>query len=237
MEESLIRRVDEDRWLASRFAPTDIRVRLMAIYAVNYEIARTAEVVKEPAIGEIRLAWWREAIAEIHIGKPPRAHPALLAYAPLAAGLPVACWEALTIARAKDLEAAPFASWAQAENYVDNTAGGLMRLAIAACGGEVAHLEAFVRPATWAWGYLGLLRSAPFWAERGRSILPGSEAETRARALAGYQAAHAASPSLPAAMFPAIGYVALAPAYLRNPAPALITRQLRLVWASATGRV
>ncbi len=112
MEESLdalIRRTDEDRWLASRFAATDVRARLIAIYALNYEIARTAEVVKEPAIGEIRLAWWREAIAEIHIGKPPRAHPVLQAYAPLAAGLPVACWEALTIARAKDFEAAPFA--------------------------------------------------------------------------------------------------------------------------------
>ncbi len=240
MEESLdalIRRTDEDRWLASRFAATDVRARLIAIYALNYEIARTAEVVKEPAIGEIRLAWWREAIAEIHIGKPPRAHPVLQAYAPLAAGLPVACWEALTIARAKDLEAAPFACWAQAEAYVEHTAGGVMRLAIAACGGEIARLEAFVRPAAWAWGYLGLMRAARFWAERGRAILPGSEADTRARALAGHQAAHAASASLPAAVFPAVGYVALAPAYLRNPAPALITRQLRLVWASATGRV
>ena len=50
-----VRRHDEDRWLASRFAPADVRARLIAIYALNYEIARTAEVVSTPALVEIRL--------------------------------------------------------------------------------------------------------------------------------------------------------------------------------------
>ena len=63
--DDLVRRVDEDRWLASRFAPADVRARLIALYAVNYEIARTAEVVREPGVGDIRLAWWRDALAEI----------------------------------------------------------------------------------------------------------------------------------------------------------------------------
>ena len=76
----LVRRADEDRWLASRFAPADARRRLVAIYALNYEIARTADVVTQAALGDIRLAWWREGIAEVFDAKPVRAHPALEAF-------------------------------------------------------------------------------------------------------------------------------------------------------------
>lgn len=233
--DALVRRVDEDRWLASRFAPAPVRERLIAIYALNYEIARTAEVVKEPAIGVIRLAWWREAIGELHDGEPARAHPVLQAYAAVAGELPGAVWETLIEARATDMDAAPFASWAEAEAYVERTAGGVLRLAIAVCAGEAD--DAFVRPAAWAWGYLGLLRAAPFWAARGRAILPGGEAEAHARVQAAYEAARTASAALPTSVFPALGYLALVPSYLRGPDPALFTRQLRLVWASAAGRV
>ncbi|MBK8544168.1 MAG: hypothetical protein IPL62_11845 [Caulobacteraceae bacterium] len=45
--DTLVRRVDEDRWLAARFAPPLVRERLIAIYAVNYEIARRRPCVKQ----------------------------------------------------------------------------------------------------------------------------------------------------------------------------------------------
>ena len=79
--DTLVRRVDEDRWLASRFAPAGVRSRLTALYALNYEISRTAETVTQPALGDIRLAWWREAVEEIYAGRAVRAHPALSAFA------------------------------------------------------------------------------------------------------------------------------------------------------------
>jgi|CXWL01.1.fsa_nt_gi phytoene synthase len=233
--DALVRRVDEDRWLASRFAPRDIRARLIAIYALNSEIARTAEVVREPAIGDIRLAWWREALAEIHAGKPPRAHPALQAYAPLAAGLPPDAWETLTLARAKDFDAAPFANWANAESYVSATAGAVLRLAAAACAPQGSEdVARLLRLGALAWGYLGLAQAAPVWAKRGRTVLPGTSAEALTRS----RAAHAElrKQVVPAQLFPAFGYLALVPAY-RSGAPNLFTRQLRLVWASATGRL
>ena len=66
LDSQLVRRTDEDRWLASRFAPADVRADLIALYALNYEVARTVEVVSQPTLGDIRLAWWREAIAEIY---------------------------------------------------------------------------------------------------------------------------------------------------------------------------
>ncbi|MBC8107455.1 MAG: squalene/phytoene synthase family protein, partial [Anaerolineae bacterium] len=61
---TLVRRVDEDRWLASRFAPAPVRERLIALYAVNYEIARLSETVREAPLGDIRLEWWRSALSE-----------------------------------------------------------------------------------------------------------------------------------------------------------------------------
>src|ERR1043165_8072550 len=84
-----VRRVDEDRWLASRFAPGNTRARLIAVYALNNEIARTADVVTQVQIGDIRLQWWREALAEMFAGKPVRAHPVLRAIAQAHAQTPL----------------------------------------------------------------------------------------------------------------------------------------------------
>lgn len=242
--DSLVRNVDEDRWLASRFAPPDARERLIALYAVNYEIARTAEVVREPALGEIRLAWWRDALQQTAQGAPPGDHPALRA---LAARFPAAAapLAAMTEARRSDFSPAPFAAWSDLERYVDATAGELMRQAMRACGPEVSEEElAAAKPAAQAWGGLGLVRAAPVWEARGRSLYPaegGGRAELLARAARAYAALRScATPS--SAVFPAIGYVALAPAYLRAMRaaagePALLLRQLRLIAAAATGRL
>jgi len=77
-----------------------------------------------------------------------------------------------------------------------------------------------------------------------RAALAGliTEAETSAQALSGL------SKALPAAVFPAVGYASLARVYLRRARsvadpfreqvdPPLIARQLRLIWASLTGRI
>ncbi len=237
-----VRRVDEDRWLASRFAPADVRQRLIALYAVNYEIARTAETVRAAPLGDIRLAWWREGLDEIHAGKSPRAHPALEAYAAAHRTSPYleASWSALIEARGADFELAPFESLDAIIRYVDQTAGSLMQSAIAVCDAQF-QAPAFVTSAARAWGLTGLLRAAPVWAARGRTLLPaGSSAEDlRIVVRAAYAEAHEVARDLPARVFPAVGYVALTPRYLSasaNP-PSLIERQLRLIVASATGRL
>lgn len=240
-----VRAHDEDRWLASRFAPADVRKRLIAIYALNYEIARTADVVTQAAIGDIRLAWWREALEEVAAGKAPRAHPVVEAFAAAhaAAPQPLAVWGRLIEARGKDLDNAPFTNWAALEDYVDATAGGVMRAALAASALDAAAHEDVLRIAAQAWGCAGLLRAEPHWRAQGRTLLPregGALSDLAARA----EAAIAALSSLviPAAAFPAFGYAALAKAYLRASekhaaAPLLLTRQLKLVAAAATGRL
>jgi len=244
--DQLVRRVDEDRWLASRFAPAAVRERLIAVYAVNYEIARTAEIVSEGALGDIRLEWWREALAEIGDGKPPRPHPALVAlHGTLKRREWATTFEGIIAARSKDLEPAPFMTWDALESYIDATAGGVMRLALEACDGLDGEAEAVVLPAARAWGYAGLLRAAPYWRAKGRSAVPhqgGSAEAMLGRARRYYEQARPLARGLPSNVFPAIGYIALLPGYLRalargrHETPAFV-RQAALVAASATGRV
>jgi 15-cis-phytoene synthase len=243
--DSLVRRVDEDRWLASRFAPADVRARLIAIYAVNYEIARTAESVSEAALGDIRLRWWAEAIGDVHDGKPPRSHPALAAYAEAhrRTPLPREAIEGIVDARRSDLDPAPFDTAAAFDAYLDATAGNVMRLAIAACSEDAGADAALAARAGWLWGCVGLLRSRAHWHARGRNLLPrdgGSIDRLRARAEQETRALR--SERVAAASLPAFGYVRLARGYLAalksgRTEQSLLARQLSLVIASATGRL
>jgi 15-cis-phytoene synthase len=242
-----VRHHDEDRWLASRFAPADVRARLIAIYALNHEIARTADVVSTPGIGAIRLAWWREALSELAEGKPARLHPTLQTYAATHRDVraPLHSWEILIETRACDFESAPFREWADIEAYIDNTAGSVMRMGLAACGDDQTPLE-LAAMASRAWGYVALLRAAPSWAARGRSVLPregGAMEEMRERARVAYLLARApAREHLAATGFPAVGYVALVPGYLRGLKRGrierpLLAKQFKLIAAAATGRL
>jgi phytoene synthase len=229
--------------LASRFAPADVRARLVAIYALNHEIARTADVVTQAAIGDIRLQWWREALAEVFDGRAVHAHPVLgaIAAAQRETPLPQDALQGLIDARGRDLDAAPFATFAEIDAYLDGTAGNLMRIALAACGAclDTGIADAAAR----AWGYAGLLRVAAHWRAKGRSILPHNEPDPHAmvaRARSAFAAARAGA--VPTGAFPAIGYVALTPLYLRaiesgGTECSLFTRQLKLVAAAATGRL
>ena len=69
-----LRTGDEDRWLSSRYAQADARRNLIALYAFCWELARVRLIVTEPTLGAIRFQWWRDALAELEDGRPPRAH-------------------------------------------------------------------------------------------------------------------------------------------------------------------
>jgi 15-cis-phytoene synthase len=240
-----VRAVDEDRWLASRFAPAFVRKRLIAIYAINHEIARIAETVCDATLGQIRFTWWREALEEIKQGAVPRSHPALSLYAESMAGvpLPYAPWDLLIQTRSGcDFEAEPFAEWADLEAYAEQTAGNVIRLALAACGAYDPS-NGLAGQAARAWAYVGMMRSQAHWRARGRSFLPrkgGSISDLRSRTVLAHGGTRAWANTAPSAGFPAFGYVALVPGYLRalereETQRPLLFRQLRLIAAAATG--
>lgn len=241
--EDLVRIGDEDRWLASRFAPKPLRQQLTALYALNVELVSVAEKVREPRLGEIRLQWWRDRVEAILTGGPTPDHPVTRALAELRAQveLPLDLFDAMLTARVCDLNHAPFETWADVDSYIEAVHGGLMRLAVLICQPGVTLASAQVsaiQAAARAWGYVDLARSLPLWTARQRTFFPRL---SRASAMPGLDpteiddaslamAAHATLDRAIGAQksferfvsaidkqwFPAIGYVALTSLYMRE---------------------
>jgi 15-cis-phytoene synthase len=54
---------EPDRYLAALLAPPSVRPHLLALAAFSSELARVPQLVtREPAMGAIRLQWWRDAL-------------------------------------------------------------------------------------------------------------------------------------------------------------------------------
>ena len=242
-----VRRVDPDRWLASRFiADPAARATVVAIYALNDELARVGESVTNPLAGEIRLAWWRERIEAIAAGRPPPGQPVLQALAPVIASgrLPAALLDALVEARHADLEPAPFADDPALARYLDGTAGAVMGLAARALDPE-APLRAVVEAGR-AWGLAGLYRARGAWEARGRSWVPATWGATDEAALASRVAQEVAAAlgraaaelkPLSVAAFPAVASATLARNYARGRRPGELERRGRLLVSVLRGRL
>ena len=76
----LVRTRDRDRWLATLYAPVEVRPALLALHALDLELAGVVASTTEAMLGEIRLAWWREALTKLDTAPPP-AQPILAALA------------------------------------------------------------------------------------------------------------------------------------------------------------
>jgi phytoene synthase len=170
----LVRRHDRDRFLTALFAPVEQRDDLLALYAFNYEVAKTREVVSEAALGRVRLQWWRESIAGIYAGDTPRHHEVVepVATAIRRHGLPRESFDRLIDAREGDLANDPPDSLAALERYVDATSGSLVFLALTMLGGEGKAASAAAHAVGVAYGLAGLLRAIPFHARAKRLYLP-----------------------------------------------------------------
>jgi phytoene/squalene synthetase len=175
--EALIRKYDYDRYLAALFVPEAVRADLFALYAFNHEIAKIAEMVRTPIAGQIRLQWWRDAIAEIFSGAAGGTEVLqALAAAIRRHELGKEPFDRILDARERDLEEAPFPDIGSMELYADETSGVLMRLAADVLGaGDV--LDGAAHEAGQAYAITGLLRALPFHASRSRIVMPADEME------------------------------------------------------------
>jgi len=126
----LVRDQDHDRWLASLFAPAERRPHLHALYAFDREVALVPHRVNEALAGEMRLQWWRDALAGEARGDA-NAHPVAAALLDTIARceLPVAPLNALIDARALDLYDDPPASLDELDAYGCGTSSGTFALA------------------------------------------------------------------------------------------------------------
>jgi hypothetical protein len=81
----LVKANDHDRFLQCLFVPPACREAMLALCALDCELAHVHHAVSEEMIGHIRYAWWDEGVQELYAGKQPRAHPVLQALAPVIA--------------------------------------------------------------------------------------------------------------------------------------------------------
>ncbi|MBC7519595.1 MAG: squalene/phytoene synthase family protein [Sandarakinorhabdus sp.] len=66
-----VRTRDRDRYLSVLYAPADLRPALFALHGIDLEMASIVVGTTEAMIGEIRLAWWREALEGLDRGAVP----------------------------------------------------------------------------------------------------------------------------------------------------------------------
>lgn len=71
---------DPERALILIYAPARARAALAALLALDDALALLLRSTTQPAVGQLRLAWWREALARLDT-QPPPAEPVLQALA------------------------------------------------------------------------------------------------------------------------------------------------------------
>jgi len=246
---ALVERGDPDRFLAVMAAPPPARGPLFVLYAFNLEVARAPWVTQEPVVAEMRLQWWRDAVAGAPAGAT-RAHEVAGPLADLirAGNLPVEVMDRLILARRWDVYREPFADAAAFSAYLEDTGGGLAWLAARVLGAG-AGAEGAARDAGWAAGLAAFLRAVPELVARGRIPLvddrPQAVAVLAAEGMARLARARANRAALPAAAM-LTGWQTESLLRMAQQAPQLVAegglatsefvRRGSLLWAALTGR-
>lgn len=211
--DDLIRRVDPDRWLSSRFiADAGLRADVIALYAYDHELARAPKVASNSLLGEIRLTWWREVLDEVFEGREVRRHPTAqaLAAAVRRHGLPRDSLEAMIDARYRELDATPMSD-DEALAWAVGTGGAVAEVAVRMLDAAAPFERARSAGAAWSLARRGYEALA-------KANASGARADARA---------------LTAASFPAIAHAALILRSVRSE----LGRRLALTWAVARGRI
>lgn len=161
---------DRDRYLATLFAPADLRDALLAIYAFDHEIAKVRRLVREPMAGFIRLQWWRDALNGIENGEV-LAHPVVQALdrASKQKGLDFKLLNAAIEARARELEEEPPDDMAEFEQHLVMSNGSIARSSAMLLGADDPNV---LIAADRLGQCLGLLESLRLLADERDSLTP-----------------------------------------------------------------
>lgn len=168
----MVRKHDPDRFLLTLFEPPQKREALFALYAFNYEIAKTREVVTETQLGLIRLQWWRDALAGYYERAEVLKHQVLepLCDAIAAHHLPRETLEYLIYAREFDLEDRLPSNLEGMTIYATYSNAPLIKLTLAILGQTAEEKD--IEAAAAAYGLTGLLRAVPAHLRQRRCYLP-----------------------------------------------------------------
>ncbi|MBT0956981.1 squalene/phytoene synthase family protein [Alphaproteobacteria bacterium KMM 3653] len=250
---ALVAKGDADRFAALRAAPVAARKLLMPLYAFNVEVSRAPWVTGEAMIAEMRLQWWRDALAEIGGTGAVRSHEVTVPLSLVLRGaeVDVSKLDALVAVRRWDIYRDAFEDDAHLKEYLRCSGGHLMGAAAAILGGDGAAQAAAEDYGTAA-ALAAWFRAIPALEAAGRRPLVDGRAEAvHELALWGQgllRAARAARRDVPKAVAPALwaGWRADQTLKLAARVPRLVQegglevsparKQLGLIWASMAGR-
>lgn len=242
----IVERGDPDRFMAAMAAPVRARAVLFPLYAFNVEVSRAPWVTQEAMIAEMRLQWWRDALAEIAAGGPVRRHEVVGPLASLLSPAQAERLDRLVAVRRWDIYREPFDDAAHFRDYIEQSAGTLMAVAAECLG---ASDSAPAQAAGYASGVANWLRAVPALERLGRIPLPDGRPEAvRALAregLARLDRARGTERRARPALLAAFQARALLRRAARDPGrvaegrldPSPARRRLLLMAAAATGRV
>ncbi len=178
-----------DAYVTALLAPSDRQRHMIALAAFLGDVERIATTLSDPNIAEIRLQWWRDAIAAAPSGTKT-GHPGAdaLADAINTHALPFDTFDALLDARALDLYADPLPSEAVFDAYLTKTDGAAFQLFAKCLGSTAAASSPLVAHAARACGIARLIAKLPVFLARGRAPFPGVDAADPAQLRAALEA-------------------------------------------------
>lgn len=229
---------DPDRYLSALFAPAKSRPHLYALYAFNAEIASIARRVREPALGLIRLQWWRDTLDS---AAAPTGNPIAdaLHAAVASAVLDVTKLHSLIDAYESDLTADATPDRDALANYLTRTEGAVFALAAVCLGARAPDVEAAANASGVAYGFAGQLG-----ASEARTASAQDQTEIIGFARERLAEARALIAELPQSMYPAFLPLALVDPVLNryargvgDPALGPLGRLWSLTAAAVRGRV
>lgn len=154
---------EPDRYFAATLAPAALRYDLIALSAFAAELDNIPTQVREPLAGEIRLQWWRDALAAK--GDDAAAgHPVAMALRTTIArhDLPTAIVESVIDSYANALHGDRPADDRALRAHFAGSEGGLFQLAARICGGvDAREIEDVARAAGLAYGLPRALLRTP----------------------------------------------------------------------------
>jgi phytoene synthase len=154
---------EPDRYLAALLAPAPQRAALLALAAFTTELARIPRrAVREPFMGEVRLQWWRDALALPEAESAGHAVADGVRRAARRHGLPAALLGGMIDARASELLAAPFDDDIALYDFLQRSEGAHFDLACRVTGYSARpDIEAASATAGRAYGLARLLLGLP----------------------------------------------------------------------------
>ena len=168
-----LKSADQDRYLATLYAPAEKREALATLYLFNAEIAAIRDRVRDPMPGEIRIQWWRDALGAGVDGAA--GHPLAEALVRVIEEyrLPVAAFDRYLEARIFDLYDDPMPSRTDLEGYCGETASAIVQLAALILDPAAApRFASAAGHAGCALAIAGILRLLPLHRARGQCFVP-----------------------------------------------------------------